>query len=195
MDIQIKLTGTSPLILHNIELSDPENEYAKQIAKISAKRKKTDEDRKELEMLEWFGGLYTDFTNGGIVLPTRCIRKSLINGAKQRKLGKVVERALQFKELSTPILYNGPKDVTALYENKAYHSRESVRIMNARIMRVRPKFPQWEIIADAILLESIMDLDEFEEIAKFSGVAEGLCDNRVNGYGRFNVEVKAFARI
>lgn len=195
MNIQIQLKGTAPLVLHNIALSDPDNEYAKQISKISAKRKKTEEDRAELAKLEWYGGLYTDWNNGGIVMPTRCIRKAFISGARVRKLGKAVERALQFTDLNVPIEHDGENNIDKLFNNKKYHSRESVRIMNNRIMRVRPQFPTWSITANAFLLESIMDLDELQEIANFTGVAEGLCDNRVNGYGRFEVKINVLATV
>src|SRR5690242_4325412 len=127
MEIQIQLKGISPLLVHNIALSDPDNEWAKQIAKVSAKRKKTEEDRREIERLEWFGGLYTDFNsadpdviaNGGIVMPVRCIKKALISGARARKLGKHVERALQFTDINVPLIHDNPKkDIDSLFADK-----------------------------------------------------------------------------
>jgi hypothetical protein len=195
MNIQIQLTGTSPLLVHNIELSDPDNDWAKQIAKISSKRKKTEEDRREIEKLEWYGGLYTDWNNGGIVMPARCIKRAIVSGARARKLGKHVERALQFTDLNVPIVHDGPKDIDKLFSDKRYHNRASVRIQNNRIMRVRPQFPNWAVVANAILLEDVMDLAELETVIKFTGVAEGLCDNRVNGYGRFEAKVNVLAAV
>jgi hypothetical protein len=60
-------------------------------------------------------------------------------------------------------------------------------------MRVRPQFPEWKIQAEAILLSDIMDLEELQTVASFTGVGEGLCDNRVNGYGRFEVKVNVLS--
>jgi hypothetical protein len=42
---------------------------------------------------------------------------------------------------------------------------------------------------DWLLLANLLDFDEFEEIVHTSGVVEGLGDNRVNGWGRFEAEV------
>jgi hypothetical protein len=56
-------------------------------------------------------------------------------------------------------------------------------------MRVRPCFPRWALVADAILLESVMDVDDLRRVADLAGKAEGLGDNRINGYGRFSVKV------
>lgn len=38
MQVQIEIKGTSPLLMHNGRLSDPDDEWAREIAKITAKR-------------------------------------------------------------------------------------------------------------------------------------------------------------
>lgn len=191
-DVRIEIVGTSPMLCHNIALSDPENEYAKQISLITSKRKKTDEDRKAIERLEWFGGLYTAHEEGmmGPVLPTRCIRKAVVEAAKVNRLGKSVTRALLFKDVHIPIAYDGPRDLEQLFQDKKYHNRASVSVNKARIMRVRPCFPKWSIIADATLIEDALDFDDLNRIINLAGQIEGLGDNRVNGYGRFEATVK-----
>ena len=44
MKIIIELTGTSPLLMHNPRMVDPEFELNREIKAITSKRKKTDED-------------------------------------------------------------------------------------------------------------------------------------------------------
>ena len=48
----------SGLLCHNGELADPLNNFAKEMKKVSAVRKKTDEHHLKMQELEWFGGLY-----------------------------------------------------------------------------------------------------------------------------------------
>ena len=92
MKIEIILTGTSPLLCHNPRMVDPDFELNRQLKALTAKRKKTDEDMKQIERLEWYGGLYEQ--NGVVVQPTSKVRKCIINAAKISKQGKSIERAL-----------------------------------------------------------------------------------------------------
>jgi hypothetical protein len=190
MEIRLEIEGTQPLLCHNIEMADPDNEFTKQISLISSKRKKTEEDRRAIERLEWFGGLYTDPTILGPVIPTRMLRKSIIEAAKINKLGKAVTRALTFKNVHVPLVYDGPKDLEELFQLKKYHNRASVSIGRAKVMRVRPSFPDWKVVADAILIEEALDLEDLERLVSLAGQVEGIGDNRVNGYGRYKATVK-----
>lgn len=185
MDIRLELTGTSPLLMHNINLADPDNEFTREIATYTAKRKKTEDDRRAIDRLEWFGGLYV--ANGQVIMPTGNIRKSFINAGKISKQGAQVTRALNFTDLHVEVIYAGPADLELLYKDSTFSNRSAVGIQGKRTMRVRPQFTQWAVVADALLLEDVMDIDDLRRVAKRAGLAEGLGDNRVNGYGRFTV--------
>jgi hypothetical protein len=189
MDIRLELTGTSPLLMHNISLADPDNPFVKEIGTYTAKRKKTEDDRRAIERLEWFGGLYLD--NGRVVMPTGNLRKSFIQAGKISKQGLQVTRALNFHDLHVPVAYDGPTDTEILFKDPAFSNRAAVGISGKRTMRVRPQFTAWAVIADAYLLEDVMDPDDLRRIAERAGLAEGLGDNRVNGYGRYSVKVVA----
>jgi len=185
---QIRLTGRSPLLTHNPRLADPEDEITREIATITSKRKKTDDDRRAIGRLEWFGGLYLE---GGLpVLPTANVRKCFIEAGKTKKLGKQLGRAVSFMDFTTPIVYEGPKDTDKLYGRADFKLRATV-VNNGkgRIVRVRPRFPSWEIVTDVELLEDLLNPGDLIEIATLAGLIEGLGDNRVNGYGRFTAEV------
>jgi hypothetical protein len=187
MEIRLELTGTSPLLQHNISLADPDNEFVKEIATYTAKRKKTEDDRRAIERLEWFGGLYVE--GGRIVMPTGNIRKCFIQAGKITKQGTQVTRALQFLQMNVPLAYEGPDDPKELFKRPEFHHRSAVGIQGKRTMRVRPCFPRWALVADAILLESVMDVDNLRRVADLAGKAEGLGDNRINGFGRFSVKI------
>lgn len=189
MQVTVELTGTTPLLCHNIALADPDNPIVAEIATYTSKRKKTEDDRRAIERLEWFGGLYVE--DGRPVLPTGNIRKSFIQAGKISKQGTQVTRALQFSSLHVPIAHGGPDDLEAMYADKAYSNRAAVGISGKRTMRVRPQFTKWAVVADALLLDDVMDLDDLVRVAERAGQAEGIGDNRVNGYGRFTVRVLA----
>jgi len=189
MKISITLTGTSPLLCHNPRMVDPDFDLNRQIKALTAKRKKTDEDLKQIERLEWYGGLYDQ--NGIVVQPTSKVRKCVINAAKISKQGKSIERALSFGELYVPLVHDGPRDIDALYADKRFHSRLSVGIGNKRVMRVRPQFFPWAISIKGLFVEDAgLNFDEFEHIVELAGVVEGIGDARAIGYGRFTAVVE-----
>jgi hypothetical protein len=189
LDIRVELTGVTPLLCHNISLADPDNPIVVEIKSYTDKRKKTEDDRRAIERLEWFGGLYVD--NGRPVMPTGNIRKSFIQAGKISKQGLMVSRALQFTSLNVPIAYDGPDDIETLHKDQAFSNRSAVGISGKRTMRVRPQFPTWAVVADALLLDDVMDIGDLARVAARAGAAEGLGDNRVNGYGRFTVRIES----
>lgn len=185
MQIAIELTGTSPLLMHNPRMVDPEFQLNREIKAITAKRKKTDDDLKAIERLEWYGGLYTD-ADGRIVQPTAKVRKCLINTGRISKMGKMVERAVSFAELDVPLTYEGPGDVDAVFSDPKFHSRLSVGVGNKRVMRVRPKFFPWALRVRGLFVEDAgLNYEDLQRIVEMAGIVEGIGDNRVNGYGRF----------
>jgi hypothetical protein len=189
MDITLEITGTSPLLMHNIALADPDNPIVQEIASYTSKRKKTEDDRRAIERLEWFGGLYTD--EGRIVMPTANIRRCIVEAGKITRQGTQFARALNFSDLFVPLVYEGPQDPRELFTLPQFHDRSAVGIQGKRTMRVRPKFPKWALVASVNLLESVVDLDDFRRSIEMAGKAIGLGDNRINGFGRFTVEVSS----
>ena len=190
MNITVELQGTSPLLMHNPRMVDRDFELNRQIKVLTDKRKKTDEDMRLIEKLEWYGGLYED--GGIIVQPTSKPRKCLINTGRISKMGKMIERALSFSTLHVPLIYEGPKEIDAVFADKHFHSRLSVGVGNKRVMRVRPQFFPWALKVNGLFVEDAgINFDEFERIVELAGIVEGIGDNRVNGYGRFTGKVVA----
>jgi len=188
MKIRIELVGTTPLLMHNPRMVDPDFELNRQIKAITAKRKKTDDDLRTIEMLEWYGGLYDE--NGVVVQPSSKVRKCLINTARISKAGKMVERALTLAEMYVPLIYSGPKEIDKLFADKRFHSRLSVGVGGKRVMRVRPQFFPWAMNVTGLFVEDAgLNFEDFVRIVELAGVVEGIGDNRVNGYGRYDGKV------
>lgn len=185
MDIKIILKGTSPLLMHNPQMVDPDYEINREIKALTSKRKKTDEDLKNIERLEWYGGLYQ--VDGVVVQPTAKARKCIVNTARINKLGKAVERALSFREVYTPLIYDGPKAIDDIWNSgMKYVSRLSVGVSGKRIMRVRPMFYPWALSIEGLFIEDAgLNFDELVRVVELAGQVEGIGDNRINGYGRF----------
>lgn len=194
MKVRVKVIGTTPLILHNDRLSNPEDEIVKRIKEITAKKtNKTEKDNEAISKLEWFGGLYVD-TKGNLVMPTANIIRCFRDAGAVTKSGTKIARALASVSLDTPLLYEGhPKTADELFANPVHVSKRMVRVGGkggGRILRTRPCFPAWGLSADFELLTDVMNFDDFVRIAELAGVATGLCDARILGHGRFKVEVR-----
>jgi hypothetical protein len=188
MNIRITLQGTSPLLMHNPQMVDPEFEINREIKALTSKRKKTDEDLKNIARLEWYGGLYQ--TDGVIVQPTAKARKCIVNTARISKLGKAVERAISFSDVYVPLVYQGPKNIDEIWKSGNFVSRLSVGVNGKRVMRVRPSFSPWAMQIDGLFVEDAgLNFDELVRVVELSGQVEGIGDNRINGYGRFTGKV------
>ncbi len=193
MNIEIAILGTTPLLMHNPRMVDPEFPLNREIKALTSKRKKTDEDLRKIEDLEWYGGLYTEGSGKSevVVQPTSKVRKCIINTGKISKQGKSIERAVILTELNVPLIYDGPQDIKSLSENHVYRSRLSVGIGNKRVMRCRPQFNPWGLIVRGYFVDDAgLNFDELCRIVALAGIAERIGDNRVNGYGRFRGVVR-----
>lgn len=192
--IKIEFVGTSPLLMHNPQMADPDFSFNREIKSLTSKRKKTDDDLRQIEKLEWYGGLYTAPNGDGaeiVVQPTSKMRKCIINAAKISKLGKAVERTINFTSLNVPLVFDGPNNIDELFANPIFHSRLSVGVGQKRIMRVRPRFYPWSLSAQALFVEDAgLNYDELERIIELAGLVEGMGDNRANAYGRFKGKVQ-----
>lgn len=189
MLVHVDITGRTGLVMHNIRLADKLDPYAKQIAEITAKRKKTEADNADVAKLEWFGGLYHDPEVGVYVPPFNVVR-CLEEAAKVTKQGKTLIRAFAFGTDKLPLVYEGPASPEALWKRPEHRWRTSVGIQGrAVITRMRPIFQQWSLAITGDLLEDVMDPGAFERIVELAGRAEGLGDARKLGYGRFTAVV------
>lgn len=186
--LQAKYKGVNPLILHNSQTSNPLNYFAKEIKKISGKRKKTEEDYKDLQKLEWIAGLYIN-DNDKIIIPNHMILGNLIAGAKKLKAGNEV-KAGAIVEKDCILNFDDMKlSLEKLYEKEEYIYSTSVTVQRNRIIRTRPIFPKWFIDVEIEFMPQIINIEMIKDIMGKAGMLCGLGDWRPQ-YGRFNVEFK-----
>jgi hypothetical protein len=188
MRVITMLTGTTPLVQHNIRLADPDDEFTKEIAKLTSKRTKSQDDRESIAHLEFLGSLYVG--RQGPFVPSANLRKCFAETAVIRKLKKAMLRAAVPIEVELPIRHDGPTDPEALWLDPKYRYTTSVGVSGRKVTRTRPMFPTWSLEAEWELLTDALDFDAFKWVAETAGLVEGLGDNRVNNYGRFTTEVK-----
>jgi len=188
MKVIVQLKGATPLVQHNIRLADKLDDYTKQIAEITGKKKKTEADYADVEKLEWFGGLYYD-PEVGIHVPAWNVVRCFERAATITKLGTTLIRALSVATLRLPLQYEGPASPEQLWKLAEFRWRVSVGVQRNKVTRMRPIFRHWGLDLEAELLEDVLDPDDLRRIIDLAGRSEGLGDARKLGYGRFTAEV------
>lgn len=184
--INVELTGTLPLLMHNERLANPLDPASKKMKVVTAKRKKTDDDLEALSRVEFEGGLYHDEKIGPFV-PSKWVLSMIRDGAKITKQGKDAIRAILLHETDIPIQYKGPRDIDGLWKAGMF-DRRMVGNQKARVLRTRPRFDQWKIAFTLEFDETVFDRVQVERILMTAGRMTGLGDYRPV-YGRFDVKV------
>ncbi len=187
-EFTLDITGTAPLLMHSARLADPLDDATRALARVTGKRKKTDDDHLEVARLEHLGSLYLD-ADLGPYMPGANIEAALFRGATKYKLGTALKSAMLVPEEVNPIVYRGPRDTAGLWSDKAFVHRASVKVGQARVIRTRPVFASWAVTASGSLDTEVVDPEAFEQIVETTGRLVGLGDWRPR-FGRFDAAVK-----
>lgn len=186
IDVTVYMVGERPLILQSDRGVNPLDSLVREKAKITGKRKKTEDDHELISRLEFELGLYWHEDLGPFV-PTGNIMKCFVEGARQSKLGKALEQGSFPLEVRVPILYEGPREIEALYQNEDHRYTVSVGIGQKRVMKTRPRFPKWALEVPFALDPEKVDLDVFTAVTATAGRYIGLGERRPNKGGPFGV--------
>ncbi len=188
LDVLLRLTGTRPLVMHNVRLANPLDPYAKAHKELSGIRKKTDEIYAEMARVEYLGGLYEDSTLGPYV-PGEWVFASLVQGARLNALGKKVERGLLLGDTGdvNPLVYKGTRDKDKLALDPNFGLLKAVRVGQSRVMRTRPCFRGWSCEIPLFLDQDVLNFEDLVSIADRAGRYIGIGDHRPM-YGRFTAE-------
>lgn len=190
VNVQLDITGVSPMLMHSDRLADPLLAETKAFKRVSGKRTKTDSDYEDMARMEFEAGLYLG-ANGKVCIPSRNIMKCLIEGARVTKSGPKIERGLVLGA-EFPLIHPGPDSPAKLYADKNFVSRMTVKVGTSRTVRCRPIFRRWELTATGIIDEAVISVEELGDIASNAGALIGLGDYRKGGgFGRFEATVKA----
>lgn len=193
MNVNLTVTGTRPLLMHNVQLASPMNSFAKELARLNRAKpssKRTDEDRLEIASVEWKGGLYFDDAVGPYV-PASWVFKTILEGARLGRRGQLIEGGLSVVEMVHPLLYQGPRDMARLWGDgdSPFVDFRTVRVGQAKVDRCRPIFKDWSFEAELMIDPSVLDLTVLQDIVSISGRLKGIGDYRQQ-YGRFEAKVE-----
>lgn len=191
--MQIRLTGTSGLLMHSDRLANPLDPLKKEMATYTSKRKKTDEDHEIIARLEWQAAMY-HAEETGPYLPGRMLKACLIGAAKKTKEGPKVKTGLIVMTDKAALEYTGPRDQEKMWKSGKYTDSRSVVVQRARLMRCRPVFSEWAAVFEVIFDPAVIDKSDIQRIASTAGLLVGIGDYRPeNGgdFGRFQAEVVA----
>lgn len=184
--VHFKIRGITPMLHHNSQLSDPLNKYAKALKKISAKRKKTEDDFVEMMKVEMLGGLYWN-DEIGLHIPGENIEACMIGAAKFKKLGTTFKRGAQVVELHCPLKGTGaPSSPEKIAEKAEHRFVKSVKVGTSRIMRTRPIFDEWNTEFTVMFDQNQLQREDIIEMAESAGAMVGLGDWRPR-FGKFEV--------
>lgn len=207
VEVLVEIEGVYALLMHNGNLSDPLDLFAKAMKSLSAKRGKTDEDHENMAMVEWWGGLYLSepatVDAGGlkatapkgakVIVPARVLTSALAAGARKLKLGKDVSAGVLVLD-DAPLSYRGSKDPNVLARDPAARFRTSVKVGQSRVMRTRPRFENgWSLTFSVSVQPDIIDPSKIRECVEAAGKYVGIGDWRPGAprggpFGRFVVK-------
>lgn len=178
-----RLTGVSPLVMHNGRLANPLDPMTKALKAASSKRGKTDADFEEVARVEFLGSLY--MAEDGPCLPGELVEAMLIAAAKKNKRGMQAKAGIISDDMHR-IDYDGPRDANELWGDERFRLVAGVRVGMARIMRTRPIFRDWSAKVSVDFLPGQVNPAEVAEMMRTAGSIVGIGDWRPR-FGRFTV--------
>lgn len=186
--IKFRLTGTTPLLMHNSRLCDPLDEHTQRLKRLTSIRKKTEENHKDMADIEFEGGLYFD-PELGPYIPGEWLEATIIDGGKIQRNGTKIKQGVMVLDDKAKLNYDGPRGLEALRHSRTLRDMRSVVVGTGRLMRCRPKFPLgWSVDFTVSYNPDMINGDEVVSAISQAGAFRGMGDYRPR-YGRFTVEV------
>lgn len=199
--LNVEITGASPLMLNNVRKADPTDRITKEIKKVTSKRTKTDADLILIKRLEWLGALYTtkdgEFTISGedlelgdfgdVCIRGNMIEACLIGGAKKNKLG-VQFKAGMFCDGDFELDFPNRLPAAKLYGKPEFSDTRSVKLQGkTTIFTTRAFFPEWSLKFQISYLPDLINRSQIEQALEVAGTMIAIGTYRPK-YGRFDVK-------
>ena len=192
MQITVSAVGTKPLLLHNVDLANPLNPWARKMADLrgTPSKRRTEKWHEEMAYVSFMGAFYDIPDINGPALPAENVRRSLIDAAKASRLGTQVQRALMVTTPAIPLIFDGPKDPEKMWETGNFHLTRMIRGTGGASPTTYPIFREWAVKVPFYLDESLLNVRDLTEIAERAGRIEGLGASRKQGYGRYQALIE-----
>lgn len=184
--VKVKISGTSPLLMHSDRLANPLDPATKAHKEMTAKKKKTDDDHLAIAKSEYIAGAYWR-KDIGFFIPSQNLESCLVAAAKLQKLGVKFKQGIRVLEDELPLEGYEKKTPQQLWENLDYVDCRGVKVGTSKVMRYRPIFRKWSLTATITLNEEVVNVSDVKRAATDAGALFGLGDYRPR-FGRFNVE-------
>lgn len=186
--IKVKITGTSPLLMHADTFANPLHPMTKAHKELTSKRKKTDEDHEAIARSEFISSCYWN-ESGGFHIPGQNLDACLINAAKLQKLGVKFKQGVQVLEDELSLKEKLPATPAALWDDGGYTDARGVKVGTAKIIRYRPLIRTWNTEATVVFNPDVVNEGEVKKALEDAGALIGLGDYRPR-FGRFKVEIQ-----
>ena len=190
--LSVQLVGTKKMLLSNGRLANPLDPYTRDLAAISKKRNKTDDDRLNMMAIEARGGCY-ETKEGLLALPTANVWRSIYDAAKAYKLGVAMKRALHFDDVNEPLYLDGVAvniDDEAWLQYPETIDYRPVKVGTSKTMRARPIVAKgWVTTHRFGLNEKEVDVDSLVPVLQRAGSMSGMGDWRPT-YGTYTATVE-----
>lgn len=192
MEIVVKAVGTKPLLLHNVDLANPLNPWARKMTDLrgTPSKRRTDKWHEEMAYAAFMGAFYDAPEVDGIAIPSENIRRSIIGAAKLNRLGTAVQRALAVTTAATGLIYDGPRKPQELWDAGRWHLTRMIRGSSGASPTTYPMFREWAVRVPFELDESVLNIGDLQEVAERAGRIEGLGASRKQGYGRYDALIE-----
>lgn len=184
-NLKLKITGTSPLMMHADTLANPLAAVTKAHKELTSKRKKTDDDHLAIARSEFVAGCYWSAADG-FFIPGQNLDATFLAGAKLQKNGVRWKRGALVLENKVKLQHDGPDTPDALWENPAFVDCRGVKVGAAKLMRYRPIFLNWSAELSVAINTEVLDLQEARKAIEDGGALIGTCEYRPR-FGRFEV--------
>lgn len=179
----VRIEGVAPLLMHSGTLADPLDPIAREISRISSRKKKCEADLERLGDLEFTGGLWLDA--GRPCIRRTALKRAICESAAHRRMQSIYRGAVICRH-NAILEYEGPASVEDLRADPAFRDRSIVAINRRRLVRTRPKFTTWSAEVALDYLPSSVNRRDLLEVLIHAGDVIGVGDNRPD-FGRFAV--------
>jgi hypothetical protein len=196
--IEYKIKGIAPLVMHNVRLADPLDPFTREVKRLTAAAKKTDDGAAALSRVEWSGGMYhtmgeIEIKDGVVswdkrirpIIPSDMIMACVVDGAKKAKLGKQALAGIMVPD-DAILEYDGPKDLNALMADAKHRLCKVVAVQRNRVMRTRPIFRSWSATIALEVNPELLNDEQVTQAVMVAGRQCGMGDWRPK-HGRFEV--------
>lgn len=187
-EIAFELKGLTPLVMHNGQMADPDNEFAQRLKALTKKRNKSPEERAEVSRTEWQGSLYFH-EKLGPVLTDQNLLACLVQGAKVNRQGKEIDALVSVSEPFYRLEYDGPRDPEKMWKAGMFDRRvvsSSGKPGGPKIVRTRPLFKTWSV-KFGLYVDEELDPNDVVQAMTIAGKRVGLCERTKFRWGRFEV--------